>query len=102
MTLAVDILPTTQAGGFLSSPRGFPASLRAARFGFHRPWSYPLSTGFKYRKPHGMDVLSPLDISIVMSATLSAPPRTDSKSNAAHKLSTPKPPLHAPTPPPQL
>ncbi len=45
MVVSIDILPTTQVGGFLSSPRGFPASSNRARVGFHRPWSYRLSTG---------------------------------------------------------
>src|ERR1700693_2440225 len=86
----IDILPTAQAGGFPSSPRGVPVSTRRARFGLHRPWSYGLSTGFNYRESHGMDVLRCIEISLVMGATFRAPPITDIKRKGVEDMSAGK------------
>src|SRR5216684_897057 len=83
----IDILPTADAGGFPSSPRGFPVSTRRARFGFHRPWSYRLSAGFKYRESHGMYVLSSIDVPIMMDATFWACPGTRIKLKRVENMS---------------
>src|SRR6266496_3067328 len=73
-----DISPWLQARGFLSSLRGFPASLRLASFGFHRTWSYSLSTGSN-REPRGQNVLCRIEIPIMDDATLRARPATNIK-----------------------
>src|SRR6266849_7678969 len=86
----IDILPTADAGGFPSSPRGVPVSTRRARFGFHRSWSYRLSAGFKYRESHGMYVLRGIEISRVMGATFGAHPCTDIKRKGVEEMSTGK------------
>src|SRR6266849_5560164 len=87
----IDILPPPLNGtGFLPSLGGFPVSLRRARFGFHRPWSYRLSAGFKYRESHGMYVLSRIDVPIMMDATFRACPGTRIKLKRVKYMSTVK------------
>ena len=73
-----DISPRLEAGGFLSSLRGFPASRRLAWLGFHRPRSYGLSTGSN-RESHGQNVLCSIDVAVMMNATCRASPRSDIK-----------------------
>src|SRR6266568_2322888 len=84
----IDILPTAQAGGLPPSRVSFPVSPRLARIGFHRPWSYSLSAGFKYRQPDGMYVPSSVDITIMMNATFRARPLTDIKRQGVEHMPT--------------
>src|SRR5258708_39380088 len=63
--------------GFPPSRVSFPVSPRLARIGFHRPWSYSLSAGFKYRQADGIYVPSSVDIKIMMNATFRAHAFTD-------------------------
>lgn len=65
----IDILPTALAGGFPQSLAGFPASLRLAGVGFHRPRSYGLSTGIEDREPHGPYIFCRIHISVMMHVT---------------------------------
>jgi hypothetical protein len=60
-----------EARGFLSSLRGFPASLRLARLGFHRTRSYSFSTGSN-RESRGQDVLCSIEITVMDYAALRA------------------------------
>jgi len=74
--------------GFPPSRVSFPVSPRLARIGFHRPWSYSLSAGFKYRQPDGMYVPSSVDITIMMNATFRARPFTDIKRQGVENMPT--------------
>src|SRR2546427_11270652 len=82
-----DISPRLEAGGFLSSLRGFPASRRLAWLGFHRPRSYGLSTGSN-RESHGQNVLCSIDVAVMMNATFRASPRSDIKREGVENMST--------------
>jgi hypothetical protein len=65
-----------QGRGFLSSLRGFPASLRLAWLGFHRTRSYGLSTG-SHRESRGQNVLCGIDITVMGYAAFRTNPVTD-------------------------
>ena len=81
----IDILPTAQAGGFLESLRGFPASSRTAWFGFHRSRSSALSTGMN-RESHGKDIVCCIDVTVVMDTTFRAGPFTHIKRESVEKM----------------
>jgi hypothetical protein len=74
----IDILPMGKPRGLPPSRVGFPASRRRARFGFHRTWSYSLSTG-RHRKPCGQHIFSSIDITVMLNAALGTCPGTDIK-----------------------
>src|SRR6266568_260126 len=74
----IDILPMGKPRGLPLSRAGFPASRRPARIGFHRSWSYSLSTG-SHRKPCGQNVTCGIDITVMLDATFGASPETNIK-----------------------
>src|SRR6266480_2900434 len=79
-------LPAPQAG-FPPSRVAFPVSRRRARFGFHRTWSYSLSTG-RHRKPCGQHIFRSIDITVMLDATLRTCPGTDIKRQGVKNMTT--------------
>src|SRR5260370_6478140 len=77
-----------QARGFPPSRVGVPASTSAARASFGSSRSYALSTGFKYREPHGMYVLGGIHIPIVMHAAFGTRPGSDSERKGVQEMPT--------------
>ena len=70
-----DILPRLKHGGFHSSLRDFPVSLRLARFGFHRTGSYSLSAGID-GESRRKNIFCCIDIAVMDNATFRACPDT--------------------------
>src|SRR5947207_195580 len=83
----VDILPMGKPRGLPPSRVGFPASRRPAGIGFHRSWSYSLSTG-RHRKPCGQHIFSGIDISVMLDATLGTCPVTNIKRQGVKHMTT--------------
>src|SRR6266567_1695186 len=73
--------------GLPLSRAGFPASRRPARIGFHRSWSYSLSTG-SHRKPCGQNVLCSIDITVMLDTTFGACPEADIKRQGVEDMTT--------------
>jgi hypothetical protein len=79
-----------KARGFLSSLRGFPASLRLAWLGFlHRTRSYGLSTGSN-REPRGQNVLCGSDVAVMDNPTFGARPRSYLQGEGVENMTTVK------------
>src|SRR5712691_3921911 len=85
--MKVDILPMGKPRGLLPSRVGFPASRRRARFGFHRTWSYSLSTG-RHRKPCGQHIFRSIDITVMLDAALGTCPGTHIKRQGVKNMTT--------------
>src|SRR6266480_3290228 len=83
----LDILPMGKPRGLPLSRVGFPASRRRARFGFHRTWSYSLSTG-RHRKPCGQHIFRSIDITVMLDAALGTCPGTDIKRKRVKNMTT--------------
>src|SRR6266852_4861521 len=83
----LDILPMGKPRGLPLSRVGFPASRRRARFGFHRTWSYSLSTG-RHRKPCGQHIFRSIDITVMLDAALGTCPGTDIKRQGVKHVTT--------------
>ncbi len=83
----VDLLPTPEDGGFSQSLARVPASLRLARFGFHRTRSDSLSTG-QDGQPSRHNVFRCIAISVVVNPTHRARPRADIKGKGFEKMPT--------------
>jgi len=91
-SIFIDILCPLKGDRLLPSREGFPASLSLARVGFHRPWSYGLSTG-RHREPRGQHIFCGIDITIVDRLTLRTRPDTDIKRKRVKNMATPEAPL---------
>src|SRR6266852_4744789 len=85
--MEIDILPMGKPRGLPPSRVGFPASQRRARFGFHRTWSYSLSTG-RHRKPCGQHIFRSIDITVMLDAALGTCPGTDIKRQGVKHVTT--------------
>src|SRR5713101_1766436 len=85
--MEIDILPMGKPRGLPPSRVGFPASRRRARFGFHRTWSYSLSTG-RHRKPCGQHIFRSIEITVMLDAALGTCPGTDIKRQGVEHMTT--------------
>src|SRR6266566_7925071 len=73
--------------GLPPSRVGFPASRRLAGIGFHRTWSYSLSTG-RHREPGGQHIFRSIEITVMLDAALGTCPGTDIKRKRVKHMTT--------------